>query len=142
MAEAMARKLLAGRGRDDIGVSSAGTSAADGAPASEGSYLVGLEQGLDLGEHQAQQLTADLVADADVIFGMGWHHVQRAEALGGQGRSHLLGAYAGRPADEAEVPDPFGGDLEDYRSTYARLEDLLTRALDRLLAEQGCHAGG
>jgi len=142
MAEALARKLLAERQRDDVGVSSAGTSAADGAPASEGSYLVGLEQGLDLGEHEAQQLTADLVADADIVFGMSWHHVQRAESLGGQGKSHLLGTYAGLPDDAAEVPDPFGGDLEEYRATYAQLHELLTRALERLLAEQGGDAGG
>jgi protein-tyrosine-phosphatase len=142
MAEALARKLLAERRREDVGVSSAGTAAAEGAPASEGSYLVGLEVGLDLGEHQAQQLTADLVADADVVFGMSRHHVQRAEELGGRGKSYLLGAYAGRSEGDADVPDPFGGDLEEYRMTYALLHDFLTDALDRLLAEQRDDAGG
>jgi protein-tyrosine-phosphatase len=142
MAESLARKLLADRGREDVGVSSAGTAAADGSPASEGAYLVGLEQGLDLGEHQAQQLTADLVADADVVFGMSRHHVQRAEDLGGAGKAHLLGVFAGRGEGDADVPDPFGGDLEEYRETYALLHDLITDALDRLLAEQSTDAGG
>ena len=142
MAEALARKMLAERQREDVGVSSAGTAAGDGTPASEGSYLVGLEAGLDLGEHQAQQLTADLVADADLVFGMSWHHVQRAEDLGGAGKTHLLGIYAGRTGDDADVPDPFGGDLAEYRSTYARLLGLLTDALDRLLAEHSTDAGG
>ncbi len=142
MAEALARKMLAERQREDIGVSSAGTAAADGSPASEGSYLVGLEQGLDLDGHQAQQLTADLVADADVVFGMSRHHVQAVERLGGKGKAHLLGVYAGRSEGEADVPDPFGGDLEEYRMTYALLRDFLTDALDRLLAEQSTDAGG
>jgi protein-tyrosine phosphatase len=137
MAEALARKLLAERHRNDVGVSSAGTAAADGAGASEGSYLVGLEQGLDLGDHHAQQLTADLVADADIVFGMSHHHVQRALDLGGDGKTHLLGEYAGRTGDEMEVPDPFGGDLDEYRDTYERLHGLLQDALDRLLAEAG-----
>ncbi len=136
MAEALARQLLAQRGRADIGVSSAGTAAADGAGASEGSYLVGLEAGLDLGGHQAQQLTAELVADADIVFGMAAHHVDRAIALGGAEKSFLLGEYAGRGGDE-EVPDPFGGDLDEYRDTYAHLRSLLEDALDRLLAEPG-----
>lgn len=141
MAEALARKMLAERRRDDVGVSSAGTAAADGSGASEGSYLVGLEAGLDLGDHHAQQLTADLVADADIIFGMSEHHVARSRELGGEGKAHLLGEYAGRTGDETEVPDPFGGDLEEYRDTYARLQSLLEDALDRLLTESGPGAG-
>jgi len=38
-------------------VGSAGTGAWDGAPASEGAYLVGLERGLDLSGHRARLLT-------------------------------------------------------------------------------------
>ena len=48
MAEAMARQILLDKGIQEVEVSSAGTSAADGTPVSEGAYLVGLEKGLDL----------------------------------------------------------------------------------------------
>jgi protein-tyrosine-phosphatase len=64
---------------------------------------------------------------------MGPHHLERAEALGGAGRAHLLTAYtggAGRP-----VSDPFGGDLEVYRATYEELEREIAAILDRV-AEQ------
>lgn len=141
IAEAITRRLLAERGRPDITVMSAGTAAYEGAPASEGAYLVGLEHGLDLADHHARPLTVDLVAEADLILGMGPHHVDRASALGGLGRAHLLGAYAGRPAGLAQVEDPYGGDLEEYRQTYQQLEGLLTDAMDRLLAETGTGAG-
>ena len=70
MAEAIARRLLASRGRDDVTVASAGTAAQDGAPASEGAYLIALEHGLDLSAHRARQITTDLVADADLVLGM------------------------------------------------------------------------
>lgn len=50
LAEALLRRALEERGVTDIAVSSAGTGAWEGAPASEGAYLVGLESGLDLSE--------------------------------------------------------------------------------------------
>jgi protein-tyrosine-phosphatase len=132
MAEAIARRLLDAGGREDVGVSSAGTAAWDGAPASEGAYLIALEHGLDLSAHRARQLTTDLVASADLIFGMSPHHVDRAVALGGEGKTHLLGAFAGRRGETAQVEDPFGGDLEEYRATFGRLEELLADAVEHL----------
>jgi len=134
MASAIARRLLDERGRPDVAVASAGTAAWDGAPASEGAYLVALEHGLDLSAHRARQLTSDLVADADLVLGMSPHHVDRAAALGGDGKSYLLGSFAGRPADDAQVDDPFGGDLDEYRVTFDRLEALLAEAAARLPA--------
>ncbi len=132
MAAAIARRLLDRRGRPDVEVASAGTAAWDGAPASEGAYLVALEHDLDLSAHRARQLTSDLGAGADLVLGMSPHHVDRAAALGGDGKSHLLGEYAGRAAGEAQVDDPFGGDLEEYRATFDRLEALLSEAVARL----------
>jgi protein-tyrosine-phosphatase len=136
MAEAIARRLLDERGLQSVEVSSAGTAAWDGAPASEGAYLVALEHGLDLSAHRARQLTTDHVARFDLVFGMSPHHVERAVDLGGAGKSHLLGKYAGQAAATAQVEDPFGGDLEEYRLTYARLEELLTAAVARLANPQ------
>ncbi len=132
MAEAIARRLLEARGTTGVEVTSAGTAAWDGAPASEGAYLIALEHGLDLSAHRARQLTADHVAGADLVLGMSPHHVERAVALGGRDRSFMLGEYAGRPAATAQVEDPFGGDLEEYRRTYEQLEQLLTSAVARL----------
>lgn len=136
MAEAIARRLLEQRGVEGVQVASAGTAAWDGAPASEGAYLVTLEHGLDVSAHRARQLTTDMVAAADLVLGMSAHHVERAEALGGTGKSHLLGEYAGVPAAAAQVEDPFGGDLEEYRHTFAQLETLLTAAVERLADPQ------
>jgi protein-tyrosine-phosphatase len=136
MAAAILRHLLAERGVENLDVRSAGTAPWDGAPASEGSYLVALEHGLDLSSHRSRQLTTDIVADADLILGMSPSHVERAVRLGGEGKTFLLGEYAGEPADEAEVIDPFGGALEEYRATYDRLVTLLEAALPRLLTER------
>jgi protein-tyrosine-phosphatase len=136
MAAAILVHLLQARGIGAIEVRSAGTAPWDGAPASEGSYLVSLEYGLDLSSHRSRQLTTDIVASASLIFGMSAGHVDRAIQLGGAGKSYLLGAYAGEPAEDAEVADPFGGEIEEYRATYERLAALLEAALPRLIAER------
>jgi protein-tyrosine-phosphatase len=141
MAEALMRQAFQARGRHDVEVCSAGTSAADGSPASEGSYLVGLEKGLDLSVHCATFLTRPVVESSDIIFCMSNHHVQRVESLGGKGKVHLLAAYAGRTGDDAEVEDPFGGELDDYRRTYDQLKSITTDAVERLLRETA-DAGG
>lgn len=136
LAEVLLRRELERRGVTDVDVVSAGTGAWDGAPASEGAYLVALEHGLDLSGHRARLLTRDVIRAADVILTMARHHRARVEELGGQGHTHVLGEYVGRGDAEAEVADPFGSDLEIYRDTFAELEDLVRQAVDRVLEER------
>jgi protein-tyrosine-phosphatase len=134
LAEAIACQQIAERQLPDLTVASAGTSAWPDAPASDGSLLIALEHGLDLSEHRARPLSPEIVAGADLVLAMGPHHLDRAEALGAMGRTHLLTAY-GSGVDRA-VSDPFGGDLEVYRATYRELEQEITAVLDRVVAER------
>lgn len=136
LAEALLKRELAERGADGVMVSSAGTGAWEGTPASEGAYLVGLEHGLDLSGHRARLLTRDIVRDADVILTMSRHHRTRVQDLGGEGRVHLLGEYTGLKGHHAEVSDPFGSDIDTYRVTYDQLRTLVQDATDRIL-DQG-----
>jgi len=136
LAEALLRTKLAERGVDAVEVSSAGTGAWDGAPASEGAYLVALEHGLDLSAHRARLLNRELAASADLILTMARHHRARVEQLGATGKAHLLGEYAGRTGPAAEVRDPFGGDLQGYRETYEELDQLLDAVVVRLERER------
>lgn len=134
MAEAVLISMLAPRNAETT-VGSAGTGAWDGAPVSEGAYLVSLEHGLDLSNHVAQLLTRELVEDASLILTMSRHHRNRVEELGGEAKVHLLGEFAGLTGAEVEVSDPFGADIEAYRDTFNQLEALLSQSLDRLIAE-------
>lgn len=132
LAEALLREALGSRGMVDVVVESAGTGAWEGIPASEGSYLVGLEHGLDLSAHRSRLLTRELVEGADLILTMGRSHVARAEALGGAGRTFLLGEFAGREGPAAEVRDPFGGELSQYREAFRELAALVEATAERL----------
>ena len=139
LAEAIARRLVAERALD-VDVSSAGTSAWDGSPASDGAILVGLERSLDLSAHRARTLTSERVGDADLVLCMGPHHLERALALGGDDNSFLLTDYAEGAATGRAISDPFGGELDGYRSTADELEQVMGRVLDRLDAG-GASAG-
>lgn len=136
MAEAIARRLAEERGLADVEVSSAGTGAMGGAPISDGALLVGIENGMDLGAHRSRPLDRELVEEADLILVMGAGHLERAEALGGQGRSFLLADYASGGLRPRAISDPYGSGLDVYRATFAELTEEVGRALDRIRAER------
>lgn len=118
----------------DVSVASAGTSAWDGSPASEGSYLVALERGLDLSTHRARMLTTQQVAEADVILTMSGAHARRVADLGGAAKVSTLLEYAGTNGND--VPDPFGGDVEGYRAVAELMSDILPAVVERLRRER------
>jgi Protein-tyrosine-phosphatase len=136
MAEALARKVAIERGLADVDVASAGTSAWDGAAASDGALLVGMERHLDLGAHRAQQLSRALVESSDIILTMGAHHLERVEALGGSGKGFLITAYPCAGYAGRSVSDPMGGDLDTYRATADELEAEIRRVFDHFSAER------
>ena len=136
LAEAIARKFAIERGLIDLEIASAGTSSWEGAPASDGAMLIGIERNIDLSQHRSQQLTRELVAASDYIFAMGPHHLERIEAMGGEGKAFLLAAYATNGSSDRAVSDPFGGDLDVYRATADELQQDVKRLLDRLAAER------
>lgn len=135
IAEAIARRLASDRGLTDLAFGSAGTAAWDGAPASDGALLVAMEREVDLSSHRARLLTRELVASSDLILAMGPHHLERIEALGGQGRAHLLSAYASRGRSDRSISDPFGGDLDIYRAAFDELDREVQHVVDRIAAE-------
>jgi protein-tyrosine-phosphatase len=133
MAEALLREALTSRGADQqVTVASAGTGAWDGAPISEGAYLVGLEHGLDLSGHRARMLSREMVRSADLILTMSGQHRVRVAELGGEDKVHVLGEYAGRDESRSEVSDPFGADLDSYRQTYDELQELIREVVSRV----------
>lgn len=132
MAEALLREALTSRGAEQVTVASAGTGAWEGAPVSEGAYLIGLEHGMDLSGHRARLLTRELVDSADLILTMSPHHRARVAELGGEDKVHVLGEYAGRDESRAEVSDPFGSDLASYRQTFSELQDLIGGVVSRV----------
>ena len=131
LAEALARKIAARRGIEDLNVSSAGTNAWDNVPATDEALLVGMERDIDLTGHRARKLTPAIVSEADLIFVMTPGHLEQVKQLGGRGKVHVIDEYASGTPNQG-VADPYGGDLEAYRQTADVLERELEKLFDRL----------
>ena len=106
----------------DLSVRSRGL-AADGSPVSENSRKAMEEIGVDISEHMSYPLNTGDIAWADKILCMSLSHKTAIDMFGGKGKSYLLGDG---------IPDPFGGDLDNYRTC----RDAITTAIDKL-AEDG-----
>jgi protein-tyrosine-phosphatase len=132
LAEALARAAAARRGIADFTAMSAGTNAWDGSPASDPALLVGIERHLDLGAHRSRKLTRDMVAAADLVLVMAPNHLEPVRQLGGGGKVHLLDEYASPGTKSDGIQDPFGGDLDSYRTTVDTLERAIEGMFDRL----------
>jgi protein-tyrosine phosphatase len=136
MAEVIARAIVATRHLGNVTVSSAGVAADASSGASEGSLLIALEHGLDLSRHRSRQVTPALIDSADVILTMSPSHLLAVEGMHGQGKAHLLSAFATHGESTRPVSDPIGGDISVYRDTFDELHTLIGRAFDRLAADQ------
>ncbi len=121
--------LAAAALRDELGadgerveVRSAGTSAWDGQPASEGSVAVAAREGLDLAAHRSRRVTVSEVRAADWVFVMEPLHRVALEALGAPvEKVHLISEWP-EPGDPAlPVSDPFGGSREAYEECWRRI---------------------
>lgn len=128
MAEAMACQVLEQRTgiavdaleAEGYVVESAGTLAADGAPATSEAVQAMERNGLNLSSHRSRPLTPEMLRNADVIYCMTDSH--RAAALemapAAEDRTFLLD-------DSGDIGDPFGADL----SGYLRCAELIRRQL-------------
>lgn len=129
MAAVILDALLRSRGIADVTVDSAGVGAFPGQPASEEAQRVMEELGLDLKEHRAKRLTEDLASRSDLILTMTSAHKRAVQALTKDVSVFTLGEFAG---GNEELADPFGQGIDAYRSSAAKIHELLVKALDRL----------
>jgi protein-tyrosine-phosphatase len=132
-AEAILRRAAEGSLRTAIQVFSAGISAAAGSPVSPHAVLVAKEHGVDLAGRKSTPLTPELVEHADLILVMEPRHREQILSIvpSARERTHVVTDLAPR-AGLGEIPDPFGGPLEDYRKHLGELSAVLAEALPRI----------
>jgi protein-tyrosine phosphatase len=123
MAETMFRQSTAGK-QILASAFSAGLHAIPGREAHPRALAASNEIGLSLVEHRAQQLTPEMVSQADVIFVMDFKNKAEVLALYPEARDKvvLLSEYADGADRCREIPDPYFGDLESTRRCYALLQ--------------------
>lgn len=105
-----------------VEVSSAGTAASAGQPASEGSRRVAEADGFDLSEHRSRAVTAEMARAADWVFVMSAAHRAALTALGVPERQvHVLSEWPEPGEPGLAVFDPFGASIEAYEECWRRL---------------------
>ncbi|MEK6797495.1 MAG: L-threonylcarbamoyladenylate synthase [Planctomycetota bacterium] len=124
MAAGLARKLIAERlgcragDLTDRGilVESAGTSGGLGGAATNAKAVMA-RRGVDLSDHSAATLSADLLGQADYVFVMTQAHLKTVERLAPANSDRVAMLL-----NDDDVTDPFGGSEEDYERCAAVLE--------------------
>jgi protein-tyrosine-phosphatase len=136
LAERLAVATLAAQGID-LPVASAGISASDDEMASAAAQVVAGEGGLDLRRHRARFLTRPMVLEARLVLTMSERQREFIRVLAPEAmeRVHTLRGYATRGESNADVSDPYGGDLHAYRRTRDELRELVERSLLRWVEE-------
>ncbi len=123
MAEGLFRHAT--KGRNDFRVLSAGVGAVDGLPPSEYAVRALRELGIDISKQRSRMLTAELVNQADYIFGMTHSHVDAITLLYPQAaeKTFLLREFDETlDSYENDISDPIGGSYEIYLNCRDQIE--------------------
>lgn len=138
MAEGILRSLLTPDVAGQIRVSSAGTGAVDGTPATPLAVETAAARGIDIRSHRSTRVTPDLLRDSDLILCMEPGHVARAQELAPSAidRIRLITRTDAEPAHSADagVSDPIGGAAGEYEDVFNRIHSHLLRWLPRIRA--------
>ncbi len=135
MAEGIFRHVM--KGRRDVQVMSAGIGAMEGQPPSPYAVKAVEELGLDISRQRSRQLTAELVEEADYIFGMTHNHVDTVFLLYPQAaeKTFLLREFDDTlDIFEKDISDPIGGSYQVYVNCRDQIEQgiaSLTKFIDQ-----------
>jgi protein-tyrosine-phosphatase len=138
MAEQYLKKALAEQfPGQHFNVSSAGLAAVPRSRASQNAILVAQEDGLDLSEHLATQLTPEQLTGADLVLTMTNSHRQAIIELAPSVRDKvfLLKQYLIHRDGESvdlDILDPFGQSKEAYRQCAEEIKESLRGFIDWL----------
>lgn len=142
MAEALAEKLLKEKFPDKSGkisFSSAGVSAFEGLPATQGAIDALRAHGIDLRGHRSRLLSIGLAQEADLILTMTGDQKERVKLIAPDvaNRVFTLKEYnlikAGTPPAacdyQVDITDPTGEPMEVFEACIRELEEELTKLI-------------
>ena len=131
MAEALMKKEAMRRGLASMEFASAGISVVPGSRVSKYAVEAMAARDIDIDRRTARQITAQLITESDLILAMTQSHVRELndELPRFGGKVHTLSEFSGVGGD---VDDPWQGDAVVYERIASQLEDMVSKALDRM----------
>ncbi len=129
MAEGILRRIFEHNGSAVI--SSAGTHALEGNPASEFSIIAAYENGIDISGHRARMLNSEMIRSSDVILCMEPSHLERVLSIGVSvnGRLYNLADFSGVKRMKS-IRDPYGCSLCEYRECFEDIKRCCSHFMD------------
>lgn len=134
IAERVAERLAADAGVTDVEFTSAATSREEiGAPIDPRARRVLEEHGYRSEGHSAHQITADEIADADLVVAAESLHVDRMLRIAPAADNlSLLSDHDPAAEPGSGLPDPWYGGAEGFEETLAAVEAAMPGVLDEV----------
>ena len=132
VAEGLLRRRLEKEGMTSWTVASAGTWAQLKRGAASNSIRVMADQGIDIREHQARLVTAEMLEEADLVLCMEQGHAEalRNEFPDTADKIYLLSEMVGR---KYSIGDPYGGPLPEYRRMATDVGEIITDGFEQIV---------
>ena len=129
MAEALLKKKMQEKARDDVEINSVGIMLLDGLGPTEPTRQLLKKEGIDVSTHRSRCLTAEMARKSDIILVMEKIHEERALQLAPEvkNRLFLLKEFAKINDDNLDIYDPIGRDMEFYEETFAVIKEAVER---------------
>ena len=130
MAEGFLRHMAKKAGFE-IEVGSAGVGAMDDMTPSRNSVISMKEEGIDISRQLSRMLTPEMMEEYTHVFGLGTGHVDtiRSYFPEAQEKTFVLREFIADDGLDLEVPDPIGGDLDEYRLTRNLIKEAMPSIL-------------
>jgi protein-tyrosine phosphatase len=115
-------------------VSSSGTHAVAGNPATEFAILASQEKGVDITGHSARPLDRVLISSSDVILCMEPSHAEWVLSIDGSiyEKVYNLADFSGNKRLEI-IADPYGCSLREYRECFRIINECLSNFVANLI---------
>jgi protein arginine phosphatase len=133
-AEGLFNVLIEKKGLQNLAARSAGLFALPGNQATYMAQQVAAEYNVNLAEHQARLVTAELAARSDLILVMEKHHWNSIVTHFPEtsDRIRLLRHFARYGSRKRGIADPYGLDYEAYRFCFLDIEDAVSGLIEFL----------
>lgn len=113
-----------------VGALSRGLMVYGAPPASENAVKAMAEMGIDISNHTARQIAKGDIEESGVVLTMtlGHKRIILAKWPEFEGKVFTLGEMAGGD----DVPDPYGGDIDEYRRCAETIKNYVVKAIEKI----------
>ncbi len=117
---------------EEYAVRSAGTWAVTGQPAAAYARKTMADRGIDIAEHRARDVDAEIVAEANLVLVMTEAHREAllAEFPEARGKTYLMSEMIGKTYD---IADPYGSSPAHYAYCAEDLATIIEGGFERIL---------